>query len=177
MDDEVQKPTGAQTLSGDVETPPAPAEAQETPAQEPEAPQTLQQILDANPALQAEYQTLLETHTAQQRQTWEAQAQAQEDQIRIDLAQEAALERYGARNGKAVAALLNRDKIRVEEGKVTGLTEQLDALLQSDPYLFRENGGRPYFSGPTGGGSAPGSAEADRIAARYRNNPFYHGRR
>lgn len=40
------------------------------------------------------------------------------------------------RNSKAVQALLDKDTIKFNEGKFTGLQEQLDNLKGSDPYLF-----------------------------------------
>lgn len=41
-----------------------------------------------------------------------------------------------ARNHKAVESLLNKDGIKLEEGSLQGLSEQLTALKESDAYLF-----------------------------------------
>lgn len=41
-----------------------------------------------------------------------------------------------AKNVKAVRGLLDLEKITVENGKITGLDEQIKALQQSDAYLF-----------------------------------------
>ena len=42
----------------------------------------------------------------------------------------------GARNLKAVMALLDDDSIELAEDGIKGLSEQLDSLKESDPYLF-----------------------------------------
>ena len=56
------------------------------------------------------------------------------------------------RNLKAVKALLNMDDIKADDkGEFTGLTEQLDALKESDAYLFNaseaEQSNSPRFAG------------------------------
>ncbi len=49
-----------------------------------------------------------------------------------------ALDKYGAKNPKAVSSLIDKDKISFNEtGEVTGLLEQLEALKKSDEYLFK----------------------------------------
>ena len=45
----------------------------------------------------------------------------------------------GARNIKAVKALLDDSKIEFVDGAVKGIEEQLNSLRQSDPYLFAES--------------------------------------
>lgn len=96
------------------------------------------------------------------------------DAMRVDWALSAALKQAGARNDRAVLALIDREKIKVEGENVTGVAEQLEALRESDPYLFYNNGGRPYFSTSSSGGN-PDSSDDAIVAARYKNNPFYHG--
>ena len=46
-----------------------------------------------------------------------------------------------AKNVDVVWKMLDTDKITEEEGKLNGLTEQIDALKQSDAYLFDSNPG------------------------------------
>lgn len=59
---------------------------------------------------------------------------------------------YKAKNSKAIAALLDREKIVFKDGELSGVKEQLDALKESDSYLFdlgttqsayEPNGGNP----------------------------------
>ena len=60
--------------------------------------------------------------------------------LRVGSAVEKALIRAGARNLKAVGSLIDREQIAVDEkGGLTGLEQQLEALKQSDPYLFKES--------------------------------------
>lgn len=66
----------------------------------------------------------------------------------IDLALAAA----GARNRKAVRALLDEEAVTLNaDGTADGLSAQIEAIRQSDPYLFRgqeqETGGRSFLPG------------------------------
>lgn len=47
-----------------------------------------------------------------------------------------ALSEVKAKNSKAVSALLDHETIVWKDGKLTGLSEQLEALKESDSYLF-----------------------------------------
>lgn len=60
-------------------------------------------------------------------------------QLRLDNAVEAALLTAGAKNVKAVRALMDADKLRLEkDGTVTGLSDQIKAIQKSDAYMFAE---------------------------------------
>lgn len=70
------------------------------------------------------------------------QAKAQEAQTQLTNAQkhnaiELALRDAGARNTKAVGALLDQDAIKFENGKITGLNDQLKAVQKDNDYLFQ----------------------------------------
>lgn len=65
---------------------------------------------------------------------WEARAA----QMRRNFALEKALMEAKARNAKAVMALLDMEKITLDGDKLLGLNEQLEALKESDAYLFGE---------------------------------------
>lgn len=59
------------------------------------------------------------------------------NQLRLDNAIDNALLEAGAKNAKAVRAMLNDKAISLgEDGKVTGLAEQITALQKSDAYMF-----------------------------------------
>lgn len=65
-----------------------------------------------------------------------------------------ALREAKAKNPKAVNALLDRELIKLEDGKLKGLEEQLTALKETDDYLFVADGlkgGTP----PQGGSPSP----------------------
>lgn len=66
-------------------------------------------------------------------------------EVRKNAAIEMAIAKAKAKNTKAVKALLEADKLEVnEDGTIKGLDEQLTKLKESDPYLFEEennNGG------------------------------------
>ena len=70
-----------------------------------------------------------------------------------------------ARNVDIVLPLLKRDKVTVKDGKLEGLSEQVEALKKSDPYLFdtENHGPRGGFGGKQdtgdgGGGENPNAA-------------------
>ena len=52
----------------------------------------------------------------------------------------------GAKNKKAVKALLELDKISLNEGKMDGLAEQLKELKKNCEYLFEADGKKPKFT-------------------------------
>ncbi|MBE6598947.1 MAG: hypothetical protein E7638_05845 [Ruminococcaceae bacterium] len=60
------------------------------------------------------------------------------DGVHIAHALENVLEKAGAKNGELVKRALDMNGVRVEDGRVVGLNEQIEALQTSDPYLFRE---------------------------------------
>lgn len=49
-----------------------------------------------------------------------------------------ALTEAGARNTKAMAALLDLDSVSVKDDQLVGLTDQLNSLRESDGYMFKE---------------------------------------
>ena len=48
------------------------------------------------------------------------------------------LSKAGVRNIKALKALLDMDKVNIQDGNVTGLEGQIKALKDSDSYLFND---------------------------------------
>jgi len=84
---------------------------------------------------------------------WEAKMA----KMQLDFAIERALTAAKARNAKAVKALLDMEKVKLDGEQLLGLDDQLKTLQQSDPYLFGE-------SGKVGGGTnPPGGAEPKTI--------------
>lgn len=68
----------------------------------------------------------------------EAAYQKELNEVYIAHELERGLEKFGAKNGALVRKAIDMNAVRVENGKVSGLNEQLEALFVSDPYLFRE---------------------------------------
>lgn len=66
-------------------------------------------------------------------------------QLRLDSAVDAALTKAGAKNFTAVRALLDLEKVSLDEsGRLNGLSEQLEAVKKSDSYLFNEQEKQPF---------------------------------
>ena len=86
----------------------------------------------------------LQAQNAEQKKSYEAQM----NQLKLDNAIDTALTAAGAKNGKAVKALLDMAKVALDkDGKLTGLDEQVSAVQKSDGYLFAEKQQPPQFKG------------------------------
>lgn len=69
----------------------------------------------------------------------------------------------GARNEKAVLALLDAEQVQVDDSGVNGLKEQIESLQESDPYLFQsenEPSGQSTIGGNTGGRISKGTEKS-----------------
>lgn len=96
----------------------------------------------------------------------------QEEREFNQLVEETIAEAKG-KNAKAIVALLDTDKLRSSKNQKADLQSALDALRIESGYLFEDNGGKPHFAAPAGGGNPNGGAKplgnlsmAEYIAAR-----------
>lgn len=83
----------------------------------------------------------------------------------------------GAKNAKAVSALLDLDKVSFDhKGKLSGLYDQLKALKKSDSYLFNSNETKEPNSQdgikifPTGNPTGEGQNDDDSIVSKIAKN-------
>ena len=74
-------------------------------------------------------------------------------QMQLDFAIEKALTAAKAKNAKAVKALLDMEKVKLDGEQLLGLDDQLKALQQSDPYLFGDAGRVGSGTNPPGAGN------------------------
>lgn len=112
-------------------------------------------------------ETLKQTIKDLQKQNADAKAGYEKQLVGMqrDSAIEKALATSGAKNTKAVKALLDADKIVFKDGELSGLAEQLEAYKQSDPYMF-DLGTKPDGYEPAGGSPAkPYSSMEEAIKA------------
>lgn len=100
-------------------------------------------------------ETLKQTIKDLQKQNADAKTEYEQQLVGMqrDSAIEKALATSGAKNTKAVKALLDADKIVFKDGELSGLAEQLEAYKQSDPYMF-DMGKKPEGYEPAGGSPA-----------------------
>ena len=78
--------------------------------------------------------------------------------------------KQGAKNEKAVMALIDVDQVKIDDNGVHGLKEQLDALSESDPYLFQSQNdpsGQSSVGGNNGGGKPPKEDAFKAAAKKY----------
>ncbi|MED4843893.1 phage scaffolding protein [Bacillus atrophaeus] len=124
---------------------------------------TLQKQAKGNEELQAAIESLQEEN-----QKTAAEYQQKLDQQTFDFAIESALRDAKSKNIKAVKANLNLDGLKLADGKVLGLEEQLTALKESDSYLFEED----QKSAPSLAGRQPHASSGVGTNAPAKNNPF-----
>ena len=79
--------------------------------------------------------------------------QAKMSQMKLDFAIERALTTAKAKNIKAVKALLDMSKVKLDGDQLLGLDDQLKVIQQSDPYLFGESGRVGSGTNPPGAGN------------------------
>lgn len=126
-----------------------------------------------NATLQQQISDLQKQNTEQQKAHDEELAK-----LKVDNAVEIALSGAKAKNGKAVKAMLDMSKVKLgEDGKLSGLDEQLEALKKSDGYMFdvQEQTQQQQFTGfqPGASSTVPNSTAADfetRLAEARKNN-------
>ena len=126
-----------------------------------------QQLTQANGKLEG-YDPEWKTKAQQMQQEADQKVEA----VRFDYAIRTALTEAKAKNPEKLAKLIDRDGLKMVDGKLVGLDEQLKALKESDGYLFEGDKpapkivkpGNPVYRTPAGGGD---------LDAFYANNPFY----
>lgn len=118
--------------------------------------QRIQELEEANETTKTEYQEKL-------------------DQQSFEFSLEKALGTAGAKNPKAVKALLNTESIKLDGETLLGLDDQLTALKESDAYLFGEDepaglkGRKPHEGGTdTQGIKNPWSKETFNLTEQAR---------
>lgn len=95
---------------------------------------------------------------------------AEMTQLRLDNAIDAALTSAGAKNIKAVRALIDTSKVKVgEDGKLTGFDDLLSAVQKSDSYLFTEKQQKQNFKGfqPGASGNVKPGTKVDMSKMTY----------
>lgn len=135
----------------------------------------LQKAAEGNEELQKQIADLQKQNAEQ-----EKAHQAELAQMKLNNAIDNALAAAGAKNNKAVRALLDLSGVKLEEdGKLAGFAEQLEALQKSDGYLFAETQ-QPTFrgfqpgaasDGRPGGNLEPAKMNYEELCAYIEQNP------
>lgn len=86
------------------------------------------------------------------------------EKMQFDHILEGKLSERKPRNAKAVKALLDMEGLKLSNGEIVGLTEQLDKIAKENDFLFESSEPVPRYTGPAAGsGNAP---VADANSAR-----------
>lgn len=138
--------------------------------------ETLKASVGDNEELKKQIETMKQQNADQ-----EKAHKAELAQLKLDNAIDAALTAAGAKNGKAVKALIDVSKVKLgEDGKLTGWDDQLAAVQKSDAYLFADKKAKPVFRGLQPGASSdtkPGTKvdmskmTYEELTAYIENNP------
>lgn len=124
-----------------------------------------------NEELKQQIETMKQQNTEQ-----EKAHKAEIAQIKLDNAIDAALTAAGAKNTKAVKALMDVSKVKLgEDGKLMEWDEQLKAVQKSDAYLFEDKKGGQKFRGfqPGASGDTKPGANVDLSKMSYEELAAY----
>lgn len=92
----------------------------------------LQKDADASEALKLKLEALEEDLTKKDKEI---------EKVKFDFKLEAKMKEVGAKNMKAIKALIDMDQVKLgENGDIEGFDTQIEALKESDSYLFEEVG-------------------------------------
>lgn len=100
--------------------------------------------------------------------------EAQIAQIHLDNAVDSALTAAGAKNNKAVKAMLDMTGVKLDkEGNLTGLKEQLDGVKKSDSYMFNAAGSAGFKGAKPGAGGDGNPSGVDTSKMTYSEMAAY----
>lgn len=91
------------------------------------------------------------TQLQQENETAKADHQKQLENLQFGYALDSALSASKAKNIKAVKALLDMDGLKLNDGKVIGLDDQITKIKAENEYLFEGDKKIPQFSASTPG--------------------------
>lgn len=94
-------------------------------------------------------------------------------QVQFDYGVKAALKDAKAKNPDMLAKALNLDALKLTDGKIIGLDEQLSKLKETDGYLFESEAPTVEIIKP-GNGVSRQTNEQAALDSFYAGNPFYH---
>lgn len=84
----------------------------------------------------------------------EAKAKADVEKLQFDHALSAALSKAKARDNKAVSALLDMGGLKLNNGEIVGLDQQLEMMKKEKSFLFEDGEGVPAIVRGTSGGTS-----------------------
>ena len=137
--------------------------------------ETLKASVGDNEELKKQIETMKQQNAEQ-----EKAHKAELAQLKLDNAIDAALTAAGAKNGKAVKALIDVSKVKLgEDGKLTGWDDQIKAIQKSDAYLFnvqQKNTFRGFQPGASGDNKPETKVDMSKmtyeeLAAYIESNP------
>ena len=93
----------------------------------------------------------------------EANHKKEQEEREFSAALEAAITESKGKNAKAIAALLDVEKLRSSKNQQADIKAALDSLRTESGYLFEDNGGAARFTAQKGPGIVGGTMTRDEI--------------
>ncbi len=75
-----------------------------------------------------------------------SEGKAQLDSLKLEQLIDGEISKTNAKNPDLIKKLIDTDAITIENGEVTGLSEQLEVIRQENPFLFEEAAPAPKFT-------------------------------
>lgn len=114
---------------------------------------TKKDLADANKALDDAKKVDIEKIKADEFERGKKEVQAEFDKYKNDLAIDAAIKEAGAKDISDIKPHIDMEKVTFEDGKISGLSEQLEKIKTDKGYLFNSDEKKPSFGGKSGGGN------------------------
>lgn len=96
-----------------------------------------------------------------------AEGSAEIAKFKFNTALDGALKSAKVRDSKTISGLLDMEKIKLENDKIVGLDDQINALKETHDYLFESDKKAPIFSGQTKGFNS-GTSEEEGLSEMKR---------
>ncbi len=133
---------------------------------------TKKDLDDANKALDEAKKIDIDKIKADEFEKGKQEVQAEFDKYKNDLAVDSVIKEAGAKDVSEIKLHLDMDKIKFEDGKVSGLSEQLEKIKTDKDYLFQGDKKKPTFSDKTGGGNTVTKDEFAKMGYKQKLDLF-----
>ena len=122
----------------------------------------------ANAALDKAKKVDIDKIKADEFERGKKEVQAEFDKYKNDLLLDAAIKEAGAKDISDIKPHIDMEKVTFEDGKVSGLSEQLEKIKTDKGYLFNSDEKKPSFGGKSGGGKTVTKDEFTKMSYKQK---------